>query len=57
MIKEQRDKAPLGEKHKEKVEESTSTGSKLYRSYKRKDEKDKKMKKVVYYKTGSSTTP
>jgi hypothetical protein len=32
-------KVPLGEKHKEKVEESTLTSSKSFQSYKKKDKK------------------
>jgi hypothetical protein len=38
----------LGGKHKEKGEESVSSGFKSSKSYKRKDNK-KKVKKIIYY--------
>jgi hypothetical protein len=41
------ERTPMGNKHKEKGEESVSSSSKSYTSYKREDG-NKKMKKVIY---------
>ena len=48
-----KEKMSLGQKHKEKGKESVGSGSKFY---KRRDGK-KKIKKVVYYETNTSTMP
>jgi hypothetical protein len=41
-------KVPLGEKNKEKGEEFVYLGSKSSKSYKWSDDKNKKIKKVIY---------